>query len=206
LPREGDQGSGFCYYCNSPVESLEGCTMAAPDYSRSRISFRPSVYSTGTQPVQPYTVRWPEGEGYGSWLDQAYKYTPAGYVYDKWVGEKEESAGGSCVDHGGLLGVKGAQVDCNRLAQKATFKGKGEGDFSLWDLVPDAMRVALPAALVEQESFDEAGSGEFCDADCQAREKRAAWVKTAATVILPLVAVVGGVVVFRRYRATGKVL
>ena len=28
--------------------------------------FRPSVYSTGLQPLQPYTPAWPEGSGYGS--------------------------------------------------------------------------------------------------------------------------------------------
>ena len=31
----------------------------------ARSSFRPSVYSTGTQQLQPYWSKWPEGTGYG---------------------------------------------------------------------------------------------------------------------------------------------
>ena len=32
----------------------------------SETIFRPSAYSTGIVPVQPYTPMWPEGETYGS--------------------------------------------------------------------------------------------------------------------------------------------
>jgi hypothetical protein len=112
------------------------------DYARSRMSFRPSVYSTGVEPVQSYTPVWPEGQEYGAWYspDQLYKYTPIGYVYDKYMTEKEESAGGLCTDWDGALGKKGAQVSCHELAQKMGLKGAGEGEFSPSDLLPTAVQ------------------------------------------------------------------
>lgn len=35
------------------------------NYSRSLQSFRPSVYTTGTQPTQAYNTQWSEGFEYG---------------------------------------------------------------------------------------------------------------------------------------------
>jgi len=82
---------------------------------RSLMSFRPSVYSTGEQPIQPYTPIWPEGSEYGeSWW---FKYTsPIAYLTSKAIESKEGSTGGVCTDHSGVLGTPGARVACDDLA------------------------------------------------------------------------------------------
>lgn len=44
------------------------------DYSRSVVAFRPSVYSTGIQPIQSYTRAWPQGAEYGDMVSTAIDY------------------------------------------------------------------------------------------------------------------------------------
>ena len=58
-------------------------------YDYSLPAFRPSVYSTGLQPSQPYTKQWAEHGGYGgSWFD----YTPLGWAYNKVTGQDPYTA------------------------------------------------------------------------------------------------------------------
>jgi hypothetical protein len=71
------------------------------NYAASLSAFRPSVYSTGLQPIKAYTPGWAEGADYGSW-------------FSEWL-EQTGSVGGKCTDHDGLLGKKGATVSCAAL-------------------------------------------------------------------------------------------
>ena len=74
------------------------------DNFRSYVAFRPSVYTTGVQTVQPYTRAWPEGSDYGNTL--------ASWWYSL-TGQRVVS--GTCVDHQGRLGPAGGRVDCAAL-------------------------------------------------------------------------------------------
>jgi len=59
-------------------------------YSRS--AFRPSVYSTGLQEVQPYAVEWPEGVEYGAFGELK---TPGDYMYWLLSGGTFDPSGGT---------------------------------------------------------------------------------------------------------------
>jgi hypothetical protein len=60
--------------------------MSNRNYSRNLSAFRPSVYSTGTQSVQPYAPGWSQGAGYGSGYAGWFDYTPLGWAYNKYKG------------------------------------------------------------------------------------------------------------------------
>lgn len=108
------------------------------NYARARMSFRPSVYSTGIQEVQAYQPNWPQGVEYGSW------YNPFGWGEDD-TGVDSKLVGGTCIDHAGLLGTPGAKVSCAALKSEQTGEvyerykpvGKTITDASLSDYIPD---------------------------------------------------------------------
>ena len=104
--------------------------------------FRPSEYSTGLEPLQPYTRKWPQGSEYGEWWTSLTQYTPAGYVARKvgeWTsgGEQEGSVGGTCTDHSGLLGKVGAKVSCAALLDAQ--QGNAPGTTPEYETPPDLL-------------------------------------------------------------------
>ncbi len=147
---------------------------------RSLMSFRPSVYSTGEQPVQPYTPIWPE---YGeSWW---FKYTsPIAYLTSKAIESKEGSTGGVCTDHSGVLGTPGARVACDDLA------AAGGKEKTLYDQFETATGTG------------DHDPGVLCDEECEKKKRRAAVAKVALASTLGLLTAVA---VMRKVKY-GKVL
>jgi len=114
------------------------------DYSRSRVAFRPSSYSTGIQEIQPYTPDWPQGMEYGEVSEYGFVFVPAlipaaiavGVGWDKgtealaswWhdVDAQESAVGGTCVDSEGALGPAGELVSCHRLSEVYGVREPGE--------------------------------------------------------------------------------
>jgi hypothetical protein len=84
------------------------------DNIRSYVAFRPSVYTTGVQTVQPYTEAWPEGSDYGNTL--------ASWWYEL---TGQQVVAGTCVDHQGLLGPAGGRVDCAALSDRMAGRPPG---------------------------------------------------------------------------------
>ena len=58
----------------------------------SMMSFRPSSYSTGIQPVQPYTPIWPEGTEYGSYLPDWLRWERTTPEPTEWAGPARTTA------------------------------------------------------------------------------------------------------------------
>ena len=182
------------------------------DIERALQSFRPSVYSTGEQQLQPYTPLWPEGVGYGSWLTSLTQYTPVGYAAKKvgeWTsgGEQEGSIGGTCTDVGGVLGKVGAKVSCANLSDAQSGRPVGTteqyvpyddtkagsllaaaawtqdtGGKAIDALVPDFLPDFIPGA-----GGDDAPD---CDAECQAKKKRNAIITAVVATVLGLTSIV----------------
>ena len=112
------------------------------DYARSRIAFRPSVYATGLQQVQPYTPIWPQGSDYG----EASWYAP--WSWHEYLQDPQEGAvGGTCKDHQGLLGTPGAMVSCAALSDAQA--GRAPGTTQAY--VPDQ---GVVASLLPDISID----------------------------------------------------
>lgn len=88
------------------------------DYSRSRVAFRPSSYSTGIQEIQPYTPDWPQGMEYGGWWSDLVVFGRSDSI--------SSDVGGTCVDSEGALGPVGAKVSCHRLAEVYGVREPGE--------------------------------------------------------------------------------
>lgn len=64
-------------------------------YQRSLPAFRPSVYVTGMQGVQPYNAGWPQGAGYGyipSTMATDYGYNPFTVAADWWADKLTSAA------------------------------------------------------------------------------------------------------------------
>lgn len=63
--------------------------MPRHNYDRALPAFRPSVYTTGIQGIQPYNAGWPQGVGYGgtendtSWYD----------IFNPWTAAKTYTSG-----------------------------------------------------------------------------------------------------------------
>ena len=172
-------------------------------YAASLSSFRPSVYTTGTQPIQPYNPEWPEGIEYGSaWttLTQPVAWA-AQQAGEMWYGDEQEGAvGGTCTDHQGLLGTPGAKVSCAALNDAAAGRAPGTTpqydptrsddpsiDFPDW--APDFLK---DEAEVEEERLRR---------EEEKRKRQEVMVKVGVGAGLA----VAGFVLFRRYQATGKV-
>jgi len=100
----------------------------ASDRLYSRSAFRPSVYSTGLQSLQPYHSKWSEGSEYGEWYN-TFVVSPLGWaaskVGDAYVDWKGEGTSGTCIDHDGLLGKKDGEVSCAAL--KDALEGNDPG-------------------------------------------------------------------------------
>jgi len=86
--------------------------MSSPtdDYARSLLSFRPSIYSTGIQAVQPYTPEWPEGSEYGG---QTAWYKPWSWNQYIDIDPISGATAGQCKDP-----KTGKTVDCKDLFEK----------------------------------------------------------------------------------------
>jgi hypothetical protein len=159
----------------------------------SMMSFRPSSYSTGIQPLQSYTPAWPEGAEYGSWL-------PFGW------GEDDTGAagvGGTCVDHAGLLGTPRAKVSCADL--KAALEGKEAGFYDKYEpddgmITDHSLKDLVPGFVPDFILPDSLKPDDYCDEECEKEKK----LKKIAAVAVPLLAVAG--FLGWRYHTTGKVL
>lgn len=114
------------------------------DNIRSYLAFRPSVYATGVQTVQPYTEAWPEGSDYGGSL--------ANWWFELVTQpnvEQQGAVGGTCVDHQGLFGTPGQKVSCALLADRLA--GRAPGTTAEYD--PEAG--IIPRLRAEPEPEEE---------------------------------------------------
>ncbi len=158
----------------------------------SMMSFRPSSYSTGIQPVQPYTPIWPEGTEYGSYLPD----------WLRW-GEDDTGArgvGGTCKNDGSVPNVKvGDPVSCAAL--KAALEGKPLDTYDVYE-PDDGMITDLQVSDVLPDFIlpDSLKSKDYCDEECQRKKK----MKKIVSVAVPLLAVAG--FLGWRYHTTGKIV
>ena len=175
-------------------------------YAATLASFRPSVYTTGTQPIQPYTPEWPEGMEYGSAWTSLTSYTPIGWAYQKagelWYGDEQEGAvGGTCTDHKGLLGTPGAKVTCAALSDAQAEREPGTTPLYDPNRVDEGPSIDIPDwgpdFLKDKEELEE----ERLREEEEKRKRREAMIKVGVGTGLA----VAGLVLLQRYRSTGKV-
>ena len=171
-----------------------------PRYARSQVSFRPSVYSSGIQSVQPFSPRWPQGLDYGSWYD------PTSWFQD-------DSVGGTCVDHQGLLGSPGAKVSCAALKSAQTGKQHASykpdsgmlSDYSLEEAASAGARAALGPATALLPDELPSWAPDFLKSDEQlGREEDEEERKFRRRMIMGLglaAAVLGGIYIFQQGEA-----
>ena len=151
--------------------------MSRHAYDISLPAFRPSVYSTGLQAVQPYTRAWPEGTMYGAW----YEWLPPVMAYNYVTGKVQE----------GTTAAKAAAASVVDAA-KATSGSVAE----LMKAGFSAYEARLAAAEAERIRKEEEAAA------AAAAEQRATMFKVGGALVLGI----GGFVLVQRYRKTGKIL
>ena len=177
--------------------------MSRHAYDISLPAFRPSVYSTGLQSSQPYTKQWEEHGAYGAWYDWLTSPVSTYLTPLAKTAEAEGAVSGTCADHSGLLGVKGARVSCAALSDAmkgnragTTHSYNADAPVNLTSFIPPSLK---PDILLNQ---DEKALDRKRKEEEAAAEQRATMFKVGGALVLGI----GGFVLVQRYRKTGKIL